>query len=624
MSNDSRKPPTPPDVPEEEWVHEDDAVIGRAVRWSIMAFIAILIAVGMVVLVLRREPPPLPEQVTSLTLPDSPEHATAEIPRAVFQDVTKESGVDFVHVNGAYGQKLLPETMGGGVAVFDGDGDGDQDLLFINSAYWPWDESASDKTPPTLGFYRNDGTGHFENATAGSGLDVSLYGMGVAVGDYDNDGQSDLYVTAVGGNRLFHNEGGGKFRDVTAEAGAGGDDHEWSTSTTWFDMDNDGDLDLFVCNYVRWSKEIDLEVGFKLDGVNRAYGQPMDFQGTNPYLFRNEGDGRFTDVTKSSGLHAPQTVTGQPMAKSLGVAAVDIDGDGWMDLIVANDTVQNFLFHNQGDGTFEEIGALSGVAFDSYGKTRGAMGIDVARYRNDGSLGIAIGNFANEMSALFVSQNEPLLFSDEAIPEGIGPASRLLLKFGLFFFDYDLDGRLDMLTANGHLEEEITKIQASQSYRQPAQLFWNCGPGRKCSFVPVTAEQSGADLFQPLVGRGSAYGDLDGDGDLDVVLTQVHGPPLILRNDQALDHHWIRLRLVGTTSNRDAIGAWVELDLGDETVARLVTPTRSYLSQSELPVTIGLGDMEQVKEVRITWPDGSKQTVADVPVDRITTIKQAP
>jgi hypothetical protein len=592
-------------------------------RWSAAAFVGIVLVAVAVIFVVKREPPPPPEQMTTLTLPGNPEHSAMDIPRVAFTDVTGESGVDFVHVNGAYGEKLLPETMGGGVAFFDFDGDGDQDLLFINSAYWPWDETSAGKEAPTLGLFRNDGTGRFEDVTAGSGLDVSFYGMGVAVGDYDNDGAADVYVTGVGRNRLFHNEGDGKFRDVTAESGVGGANEEWSTSTAWFDMDNDGDLDLFVCNYVRWSQQIDLEVGFKLDGVNRAYGQPMDFQGTYPYLFRNDGGGRFTDVSEPSGLHARKTVTGQPMAKSLGVSVADLDGDGWMDVLVANDTVQNFLFHNRGDGTFEEIGALAGVAFDSYGKTRGAMGIDVARYRNDGSLGIAIANFANEMSALFVSQNDPLLFGDEAIPEGIGPASRLLLKFGLFFFDYDLDGRLDMLTANGHLEEEITKIQASQSYRQPAQLFWNCGPGQKCSFVAVGQKHAGSDLFRPLVGRGSAYADIDGDGDLDAVLTQVHGPPLLLRNDQTLDHHWIRLKLVGTTSNRDAIGAWIELDLGDETLARLVTPTRSYLSQSELPVTIGLGSVDQVGEVRVIWPGGETQTVSNVPVDRTTLIEQS-
>jgi len=295
---------------------------------------------------------------------------------------------------------------------------------------------------------------------------------------------------------------------------------------------------------------------------------------------------------------------------------VDIDRDGWMDLIVANDTVPNLVFLNQHNGTFKEIGAPSGVAFDSYGNTRGAMGIDAACYRNDGKLGIGIGNFANEMTALYVQQNSPTNFSDEAITEGVGPASRLLLKFGLFFFDYDLDGRLDLLTANGHLEEEIAKIQKSQTYRQPAQLFWNAGDKSGGCFVAVSPEKAGSALFKPIVGRGSAFADIDGDGDLDVVLTQTGGPPLLLRNDQGLKHHWLRFKLVGAKSNRSAIGAWIKVRVGGQTLARQVMPTRGYLSQSELPVTIGLGNATQPDEVEIKWPSGTIQKVADFKVDQ--------
>src|SRR5713101_6574825 len=374
--------------------------------------------------------------------------------------------------------------MGGGVAFFDFDNDGDQDLLFVNSTWWPWRVPAG-KKPATAALYRNDGKGHFEDVTAGSGLDVSFYGMGVAIGDYDNDGLPDVFITAVGGNHLFHNEGNGKFAEVTTAAGVGGTGMDWSTSAAWIDFDNDGKLDLFVCNYVQLSKEIDAEVGYKIDGVTRAYGPPMNFQGAFPYLYHNEGNGRFTDVSASSGVQVKNPATGVPAAKTLGVAPGDVDGDGWVDLVLANDTVPNLVFINQHDGTFKEIGAQSGVAFDSYGNTRGAMGIDTARYRNDGKLGIAIGNFANEMTALYVAQNSPTNFNDEAITEGVGPASRLLLKFGLFFFDYDLDGRLDLLTANGHLEEEISKIQKSQKYRQPAQLFWNAGDRAGGCYVAV-------------------------------------------------------------------------------------------------------------------------------------------
>jgi hypothetical protein len=390
------------------------------------------------------------------------------------------------------------------------------------------------------------------------------------------------------------------------------------------DIDNDGDLDLFVCNYVEWSREMDGEVNYRLVGVGRAYGPPLNFPGTVPYLYRNDGKGRFTDVSASSGVQVRNPATGLPMGKSLGVSPVDLDQDGWMDLVVANDTVQNFVFHNQGDGTFKETGARTGLAFDNNGQTRGAMGIDAARFRNDASLGIAIGNFANEMTALYVSQNTPMLFSDEAIAEGVGPASRLLLKFGVFFWDYDLDGRLDLLTANGHLEEEIAKLQKSQTYAQPAQLFWNAGSDSGASFVAVTPDEAGPDLFQPMVGRGSAYADIDGDGDLDVVLTQSGGAPRLLRNDQHLGHDWLRLKLAGTQSNRDAIGAWVRVRVGGQVLARQVMPTRGYLSQSELPVTFGLGKASRVGDVEILWPGGAAQSLGPVPINTLTVVSQRP
>jgi len=605
----------------EEIAHLDDAVIGRAFRWSMIALVAVASAGAAGFWFFKRKPPPPAPKMTAISAPAVARRATAEIPYVKFTDVTAEAGIAFVHNNGAYGDKLLPETMGSGVAFFDCDNDGDPDLLFVNSTYWPW-KMPPDKKPTTAALYRNNGKGQFTDITAGSGLDVSLYGMGVAAGDYDNDGLVDIFISAVGENRLFHNDGNGRFSDATAGAGVAGSAVEWSTSCAWIDYDNDGDLDLFVGNYVRWSREIDFEVGYKLVGIGRAYGQPMNFEGTFPYLYRNEGNGRFTDVSATSGLQIKNPATGVPVAKTLGVAPVDLDGDGWIDLVLANDTVQNFVFHNQRNGTFKEIGALSGVAFDSYGNTRGAMGIDAARYRNDGTLGIAIGNFANEMTALYVSQKDPLLFADEAIPEGIGPASRLLLKFGLFFFDYDLDGRLDLLSVNGHLEEEISKIQQSQRYAQPAQLFWNCGADSSATFTVVSEEKCGRDLFKPIVGRGSALADIDGDGDLDAVLTQVGGPPLLLRNDQALNHHWLRLKLLGKKGNRDAIGAWVRLRLGGQTLSRHVMPTRGYLSQSELPITVGLGKAHQFDELEVIWPDGTAQKVPQAHQDSVTSIQQ--
>jgi hypothetical protein len=546
--------------------------------------------------------------------------ATDEIPPAKFTDVTKEARITFVHNNGAYGDKLLPETMGGGVAFFDFDNDGDQDLLFVNSAYWPG-HVPSGKQPTTMALYRNDGKGRFTDVTAESGLDFSAYGMGVAVGDYDNDGLPDVFITCVGKNHLLHNEGQGKFRDVTESGDVGGASDGWSTSAAWVDYDNDGKLDLFVCNYVRWSAELDRSANFELPQIGRAYGPPRKFHGTFPYLYRNEGNGRFRDVSAQAGMQVKDPATGLPMAKSLAVAPVDVDNDGWIDLVVANDTVQNFLFHNERNGTFKEIGARSGVAYDAYGLTRGAMGIDSARFRDDDTLGIAIGNFANEMNALYVAQRDSLLFADEATKEGVGPASQKLLKFGLFFFDYDLDSRLDVLTVNGHLEPEINRVDSLQQYRQPAQLFWNQGDKKGRGFEAVPPSRCSPDLLKPIVGRGSAFADIDGDGDLDVVLTQIGGAPLVLRNDQSGGHHWLRLKLVGTKSNRDGIGAWIKARVGGHTLARQVMPTRSYLSQSELPVTIGLGTSDKVESVEILWPSGTKQKVTPQ-IDRVTVVTE--
>ncbi len=599
----------------------DDARVGQAFRWSalIWASLALLAAVGMWFAGRPGSKPVVRE--TPLTAPSNAPTTQVEIPLVRFTDITEAGGIGFTHYNGATGDKLLPETMGGGVAFFDFDADGDQDLLFVNGTDWPWSAQKTPK-PPTAGLFRNDGKGRFEDVTAGSGLDVSLFGMGVATGDYDNDGLADVLITGVGGNRLFHNTGGGRFADVTAAAGVGGSTNDWSTSAAWLDYDNDGDLDLFVCHYVRWSRAIDLEVGYKFDGVTRAYGPPMNFEGTMPALYRNDGKGKFTDVSASSGMQVKNPSTGRPMAKSLSVAPVDADNDGWIDIVVANDTVQNFLFRNQRDGTFQEIGSRSGLAFDAYGMARGAMGIDAARFRNDDALGIAIGNFANEMNALYVSQKDALMFADEAITEGVGPASRLLLKFGLFFFDYDLDGRQDVLTANGHLEEEIQRFQQSQRYRQPAQLFWNRGAGRGAGFAPVPAEKSGHDLIKPIVGRGSAFADIDGDGDLDVVLTQIGGPPLLLRNDQELKQNWVRLKLVGTKGNRDAIGAWVKVRVGNQILSRQVMAAKSYLSQSELPVTVGIGRATKVEEISVVWPGKTIQKVTNWRLNDTTVVTQ--
>ena len=614
-----RDPETDPEENIEITDHVDDAVIGRAFRWSAFGLVGIVVVVGVVIFLATRPAEKEPEKVTELVAPANPEQSAATVPSVAFSEITVEAGIRFVHNNGAASEKLLPETMGGGVAFFDFDGDDDQDLLFTNGTSWP---GANESNETSASLYENDGKGQFKDVTSGSGLDVPLFGMGVAIGDFDGDGRPDVFLTAVGKNRLFRNLGEGRFEDVTEGAGVGGLASDWSTCASWFDYDNDGDLDLFVGNYVKWSKEIDFQLGSTLVGLGRAYGQPMNFEGSYPILFQNEGDGSFTDVSEQSGVRVSNKASGVPVAKSLGIAPIDLNRDGWMDFIIANDTVRNFVFSNRWDRTFKEVGSLTGIAYDTYGKARGAMGIDTARFRDDGALAVGIGNFANEMTALYVEQSRPMIFTDEAIPAGIGPASRLLLKFGLFFFDYDLDGWQDLLTANGHLEEEISQIQKSQHYEQPAQLFWNSGPEYGCQFLEVTAEHSGEDLFRPIVGRGSAYADIDSDGDLDFIVTQINGSPRLFRNDQALGHHWIRIRLRGNTQNRDGIGAWIKVTVGGRVLWRQVMPTRSYLSQSELPVTIGLGDATSVEGLEIVWPGGKVQSVENVALRQLITVTE--
>ncbi len=594
-------PITPPEP-------QDDAIIGRALRWSLLAIAAAVVVALALFFWLRRTPAETGGQETEAALPTA-RIQDVQLPSLPFYNWTAEAGVNFVHANGAAGDKLLPETMGGGVAFFDYDNDGDADLLLVNGDDWP-DGRGQAKTRPTMALYRNDGSGRYDEVAAESGLAVSLYGMGVAVGDVDGDGWRDLFIAAVGGNRLFRNAGG-RFEDITERAGVGGDPGAWSSSAGFFDYDRDGDLDLFVCNYVTWSREIDLANDFQLTGVGRAYGPPTNFAGAHPYLYRNEGDGVFSDASAAAGVQVNNPATGAPMAKALALAMVDYDRDGWIDVMVANDTVQNFCFHNQGDGTFRERGAEIGVAFDRNGQATGAMGADVAFYRNDDALGVAIGNFANEMTSLYVSQG-PSLFADEAIGEGIGPGSRLALTFGVLFFDVDLDGRLDLVQANGHLEEEINKVQASQRYRQSAQLFWNTGQGRSFALA-----KSVGDLDEPIVGRGAAFADIDNDGDLDLALTQIAGPPLLLRNDQALANNWARVRLADEGGNPDGIGARVELTAGGRTQYRHIIPTRSYLSQVPAEAFFGLGEAAVIDRIRVMWPDGAIQEETDLSINQV-------
>ncbi|MCA9092150.1 MAG: CRTAC1 family protein [Planctomycetaceae bacterium] len=594
----------------------DDKIIGRALRWSMLVF-AIAAAVGGSALFLITRPQKPEVRIAPSVAAQIRERPKVEIPESKFTDITASSGIKFVHENGAAGEKLLPETMGGGCAFLDFDSDGDQDLLLVNSQRWPWDKRESSGSAK-MALYQNDGTGKFTDATTGSGLDVSMYGMGVAVGDFDNDGDEDVFLSALGPNKLFRNTGG-KFEDVTADAGVGSAPHAWSTSCGFFDADNDGDLDLFVCNYLQWTRETDISQDFQLIGGGRAYGRPQNFPGSHCQFFLNEGDGKFTDRSEAAGIQIKNPYTGVPMAKSLGLAFHDFDEDGWMDVVVANDTVQNFLFHNLKNGTFEEVATLSGIAYDMNGAARGAMGIDIAHFRTDDSVGVSIGNFSNEMAALYVSHGSTLQFNDEAVPSGFGPSTRLALTFGVFFFDYDLDGRLDLLCANGHLEEDINKVQQSQHYEQSPQLFWNAGSKGLTEFEMVPTDLTGPDFAVPIVGRGAAYADIDNDGDLDILLTTTGKEARLFRNDLTGNRNSLRLKLTGTTCNRDAIGAEVELKLGSEKFIRPVMPTRSYISQVELPVTIGLGSRTGPAALRINWPGGEVQ---ELPVDIVAGVNR--
>ena len=524
-----------------------------------------------------------------------------------FRDITQKTGIHFVHNNAAFGKKYLPETMGPGVAFIDYDNDGWPDIFIVNGMDWPG--HASKRSTPKL--YHNNHDGTFTDVTHKAGLDVEMFGMGVAVGDYDNDGYDDLFVTALGQSRLFHNNGNGTFTDVTQKAGLLGP-KEFSTSAAWVDYDRDGKLDLVVANYVQWSLEGDLYC--TLDGKSKSYCTPESYKGASVRLWHNRGDGTFEDVTKKAGLW-------EPTSKTLGIAILDYDNDGWPDLLFSNDTQPNKLYRNNGNGTFTEKAVVAGVAFSEDGVARAGMGVDAADYDRSGMASILITNFSNQMLSLYHNEGKGL-FVDEAPRSEIGRNSLLTLGFGCFFFDYDLDGWPDILIANGHIDGDIQRVQPNVKYAMPPHIFRNLGKG---NFQEVT-KSLGAGFATPRVGRGAAYGDINNDGRLDLLLSTNGGPVYLFENDftgnPAAANKSLRIKLIGTKSNRDGIGTVVKLTAGGESQSEMLRSGSSYLSASELVLTFGLAMHEQADSIEIRWPSGQVDKLANVAAGQTITVTE--
>lgn len=537
---------------------------------------------------------------TCVLLPSARESAGSQpvSPRTTFTDVTDSAGITFRHVTGATGRKYMPETMGSGVAFLDYDQDGWMDFFLVNSASFP---GSADQPEAIPALYRNNGNGTFTDMTRRAGLGVTVYGMGATVGDYDNDGFPDLYLTAVGPNRLFHNNGNGTFSDVTETAGVG--DPAWGTSATWFDADNDGMLDLFVCNYVQWSIEGDKWCGHIPDV--KSYCTPEIYEGTSSRLYRNLGKGRFQDVTEEAGLLDAE-------GKALGVALWDFNDDGLMDLVVAQDTQPDRLLLNRGGFRFNDVGIRSGLALSESGLARGGMGIDVADLENNGGVTVAVNNFSYE-SIGFYRQIRANLFANYASQAGVGQPSLLSLGFGLAFLDYDQDGWADLFVANGHIDDLVKSYQTRVSYRQPPQLFRNLGNGK---FQEV-GRQFGAALRSAYVGRGLAIADYDNDGDPDVLITENGGPAHLFRLDRNNRNHWLEVLLVGRSSNRDGVGTRVTLKANEQTQRQYRRTGSSYLSTSDPRLVFGLGPATRVEWMEVRWPSGETQKFEQLPAEHL-------
>jgi enediyne biosynthesis protein E4 len=535
--------------------------------------------------------------------PAAAETAPPAIP-VTFADVTAEAGIDFVHNNSAFGKKYYPETMGSGCAFFDFDNDGWVDILLINGTDWA---DAPNRRPSLMRLYRNQGDGTFQDVTAKSGLGVEMVGMGVAIGDYDNDGHADVYVTAAEGpSRLFRNRGDGTFEDVTTTAGVdnGG---EFATSAIWFDYDGDGYLDLFVCNYIAWSRATDIHC--EVRPGEKEYCTPESYEGVASRLYRNLGNGRFEDVSVKSGI-------GLHAGKSMSAALCDYNNDGWLDLVVTNDTQPTFLFRNNGDGTFSEVAMETGIALGETGRAKAGMGIDAADVLNRGVVSVLTSNFSGESLSYYVGREDGN-FIDTTALAGFGHSSLLFLGWGLFFIDYDLDGWKDAFVTNGHIYPDIKSYQPTVNYAERPLLYRNLGNG---AFAEVGAE--GGSGFAPIVGRGAAYADFDNDGDIDVLISANGAPARLLRNDGGNRHNWLSLALEGTRSNRDAIGAVVTVRAGNLVQNQMVRSGSSYASSSDRRLTFGLGRAEAADEIQVRWPSGASESISRIEANQRLRIRE--
>jgi enediyne biosynthesis protein E4 len=535
-----------------------------------------------------------------------------------FRDITAQAGIHFTHNNGAFGKKWLPETMGPGCAFIDYDNDGWPDILLINGQDWPGHPPHLAKTgrdgdpghvksgPTTLKLYHNNHDGSFTDVTRKSGLGVSLFGLGVAIGDYDNDGFDDVFISGLSQSHLFHNNGNGTFTDVTKAAGLWGP-NEFSTSAAWVDYDRDGKLDLVVANYVQWSEQGDLYC--TLDGVHKSYCTPESYKGTSVRLWHNLGGGKFEDATQKAGFY-------DPTSKSLGVAILDYNNDGWPDILIANDTQPNKLYLNKKNGAFEERAVSAGIAFSEDGVARAGMGVDAADYDHSGHASLIITNFANQMLSLYHNEGNGL-FVDEAPRSEVGRATLVTLGFGCFFFDYDNDGWPDIFVADGHIENEIERVQKRVSYAEPPHLFRNLGNGK---FEEVTSK-AGAGFAAPKVARGAAYADINNDGAVDILVMTNGGPAHLYRNEGGSNQS-LRVKLVGTKSNRDGIGAVVRVTAGSDKQWLMMKSGSSYLSQSELVLTFGLGAKTKADAVEIQWPSGQVDKLSNINAGQTVTIEE--